>query len=192
MEKMSVIKIFVLVLLILTIGSVFAFQNKKVLSPDKKVLVVYFSATGNTKMVAEKLAKAANAHIYDIKPLNPYTKADLDWTNPNSRSSIEMKNRKSRPEIIDDKLTVNDYDVIFLGFPIWWYVAPTIVNTFLEKYDFSNKTIILFGTSGGSGFGKTVVYLKPSVARSTRLLHGKIFKPDVTVEELSEWVKQFR
>ena len=157
---MKNILIVVLVLILAGAGIVSARQNKDVKNTDigetkmGKTLAVYFSATGTTKKAAENLAEAANADIYEIKPLKPYTKADLDWTNKNSRSSIEMKDHKSRPEIADDNFSVSEYDTIFLGFPIWWYTAPTIVNTFLEKHDFSNKKIILFATSGGSGFGQ--------------------------------------
>ena len=125
----------------LIIGScvVFALQNKQtenkgdINMADKKVLVAYFSATGTTKKVAENLAKATNGDLYEIKPIKPYTNADLDWTNKNSRSSIEMKDYNSRPEMIKDDFSVSNYDTIFLGFPIWWYIAPTIINTFLEK-----------------------------------------------------------
>ena len=158
---------------------------------DKKVLVAYFSATGTTKRVAENLAKAANADIYEIKPLKPYTAADLDWTDKNSRSSVEMKDHNSRPEIQEDNFSVAEYEMIFLGFPIWWYIAPTIVNTFLEKHDFSNKTIILFATSGGSGFGKTVDNLKPSVSKSAIIKEGDILNSNPTVEELTERIKKF-
>ena len=157
---------------------------------DKKVLVAYFSASGITKRVAQNLALAADADIYEIKPLKPYTNADLDWMNPNSRSSIEMKNHNSRPEIITDNLSISQYDTIFLGFPVWWYIAPIIINTFLEKHDFSNKKIVIFATSGGSGFGKTVDSLKPSVSQSTQIIEGKVFSPGIGDEELKEWAKE--
>ena len=117
-------------------------------------LVAYFSASGVTGSVAKKLAEAAGADIYEIRPRVPYTSADLNWNNAQSRSSIEMKDKSSRPELADKNANISGHDVIFLGFPIWWYVAPTIINTFLESYDFSGKTIILFATSGGSGFGQ--------------------------------------
>lgn len=149
-----------------------------------KKLVAYFSAGGVTKGVAEKLAEAAQADLYEIRPKTPYTDADLDWQDAHSRSSIEMKDRSFRPELEDCNADISGYDVIFLGFPIWWYVAPTIINTFLEAYDFSGKTIILFATSGGSGFGKTVEGLKKSVSPSTviregRLLNGRIGKAEL-------------
>jgi flavodoxin len=183
-------------ILIVGVGVVFALTNNTNISSkegtnmtDKKVLVAYFSATGTTKQVAENLAKATGGDLYEIKPLIPYTNADLDWTNKNSRSSIEMKNHNSRPEIQKDDFSVSKYDVVYLGFPIWWYIAPTIVNTFLESQDFSNKKIILFATSGGSGFGKTVDNLRPSVANSTEIIKGGILNSNPTVEDLKKWVK---
>ena len=149
-------------------------------------LVAYFSASGVTGSVAKKLAEAVNADIYEIKPKVPYTNADLNWNNSNSRSSIEMRDKSSRPELADRNAKIEGHDVIFLGFPIWWYVAPTIINTFLESYDFSGKTIILFATSGGSGFGNAVAGLKVSAPNST-IREGKLFNRRVSVEELKKW-----
>ena len=126
-----------------------------------KTLVAYFSAGGVTRAVAERLAAAAGADLFEIRPAVPYTAADLDWTNKNSRSSVEMSNPGSRPEIAQRLEGMDDYDTVFVGFPIWWYVAPSIVCTFLESYDFSGKTLIPFATSGGSGLGKTLEQLKP-------------------------------
>ena len=120
-----------------------------------KILVAYFSASGVTKGVAQRLAKAAGADLFEIRPAVPYTQADLNWTDKKSRSSVEMNDKKFRPEIEDKDANIAEYDEIILGFPIWWYVAPTIVNTFLEKFDFSGKKVVLFATSGGSGMGKT-------------------------------------
>ena len=125
-----------------------------------KILVAYFSASGVTKKVAEKLAALVNADIHEIKPKVPYTKADLNWMDKKSRSSVEMNDKTFRPEIVKEDLSLSSYDTILLGFPIWWYVAPTIINTFLENYDFSGKRIVLFATSGGSGFGNTIKELK--------------------------------
>jgi flavodoxin len=153
-----------------------------------KKLVAYFSASGVTANVAKTLAEAANADIYEIKPQTPYTKADLNWMDKKSRSSIEMKDKTSRPEISDKNAGIENYDVIFVGFPIWWYVAPTIINTFLESYDFSNKKIILFATSGGSGFGNTVAELKNSVSSGTDIKEGKLLNGAQTKESLSAWV----
>ena len=128
-----------------------------------KTLIAYFSASGVTAGAARTLCEALNADLYEITPAVRYTDADLDWRDAASRSSLEMKDNSSRPAIADAPVNVADYDTILLGFPIWWYVAPTIVNTFLEKHDFAGKRIILFATSGGSGFGKTVDGLKGSV-----------------------------
>lgn len=138
-----------------------------------KKLVAYFSASGVTAGVAKQLAKEANADIYEIKPAVPYTKADLDWTDKSSRSSVEMSDHNSRPKIADKNADISSYDTIYLGFPIWWYIAPTIINTFLESYDFSGKRIILFATSGSSGFGKTADNLKSSAAAS-EIIEGKV------------------
>lgn len=159
---------------------------------NQKVLVAYFSATGTTKKVAENLAKVTNADIYEIKPLTAYTSADLNWRNENSRSSIEMKDKNSRPEIAEDNFSVKDYDTVFLGFPIWWGTAPRIVNTFLEKYDFSNKKIIIFATSGSSGIGNTDKDLKPSVSNSATIVKGKTLNGNPSVEELKNWVKTLK
>ncbi len=127
-----------------------------------KALVVYFSASGRTAKVAVKLAAAVDADIYEIKPEVKYTKADLNWMDKKSRSSVEMNDKSFRPAIIIGDVDISGYDIIYLGFPIWWYVAPTLINTFLEAYDFAGKKIVLFATSGGSGFGNTVTELQPS------------------------------
>ena len=157
-----------------------------------KNLVVYFSASGVTKKVAENLSKTVNADIYEIKPVVPYTKADLNWMDKNSRSTVEMSNYHSRPEIVKDDVKVQDYDVIFLGFPIWWYIAPTIVNTFLEANDFTNKTIVLFATSGGSDFGKTVDNLKLSVSDSAKIIQGKILNHNPSEDDLKKWIENLK
>ena len=151
-------------------------------------LVAYFSASGVTADVAKKLAEATNADLYEIKPATPYTNADLNWQNSNSRSSVEMRDKKFRPELADKNAKIEGHDLIFIGFPIWWYVAPTIINTFLESYDFSGKKIILFATSGGSGFGKAVEGLQPS-APNAKIQEGKLFKRNVSVAELKKWAE---
>ena len=148
--------------------------------------VAYFSASGVTARVAKTLAEAAEAYIYEIRPETPYTPADLDWQDKQSRSSVEMRDKSSRPALADVGAPVNGHDVVFLGFPIWWYVAPTIINTFLEAYDFSGKTVILFATSGGSGFGKAVEGLQPS-APGALIREGRVFRGTVTREELKQW-----
>ena len=154
-----------------------------------KKLVAYFSATGVTKNLAEKLAKVIGADLFEIEPAKPYTDADLDWTNKNSRSSVEMQNLQSRPEIKNKLDNMQDYDVVYVGFPIWWYVAPTIINTFLEQYDMSNKTIVPFATSGGSNMGKTNEMLAKSC--NGKLVEGKKFSVSVSSEELKSWAQKF-
>ncbi len=152
-----------------------------------KKLVAYFSASGTTAKAAQTLAKAAGADIYEIKPAVPYTRADLNWMDKKARSTVEMNDKSSRPALADKDARIEDYDTVFVGFPVWWYVAPTIINTFLEAYDFSGKTIILFATSGGSGFGKTVAGLQPS-APGAVIKEGKILNGRPGVEELKAWV----
>ena len=152
-----------------------------------KKLVAYFSASGVTAKVADMLADAIGADIHEISPKVPYTKADLNWMNKKSRSSIEMNDKTIRPEIAESNVRIEDYDVIFLGFPIWWYVAPTIINTFLEKYDFSGKKIILFATSGGSKFGKTVEELKVSVSADTEIIEGKLLNGRQSIASVKAW-----
>jgi len=154
-----------------------------------KKLTAYFSASGITANVAEMLADAAGTDLFEIKPEIPYSAADLDWRNSKSRSSVEMKDKSSRPAIAEKCGNMDDYDTIFLGFPIWWYIAPTIINTFLESYDFSGKKIILFATSGGSGFGKTVENLKDSVSDSTVITEGRIFNGRITKDTLKAWAE---
>ena len=154
-----------------------------------KKLVAYFSASGVTKNYAERLANVIGVDLFEIKPKQPYTNADLNWQNSNSRSSVEMKNPDSRPEIAEKLSDMDEYDTVFVGFPIWWYVAPTIIDTFLESYDFSGKTIIPFATSGGSGMGKTADVLRKicpnSDIRDGRLLNG------MTDEKIAQWANEF-
>ena len=154
----------------------------------KKTLVAFFSASGTTKKIAEMIAEAANADLHEIAPKVLYTKDDLNWMNKKSRSSIEMSDKSIRPEIADSNLDMESYNEIILGFPIWWYVAPTIINTFLESYDLKGKTIIPFATSGGSDMGKTNEKLAPSCPGS-KLLHGKVFNSYSSKADLSAWVE---
>ena len=151
-------------------------------------LVAYFSASGVTAKVAEKLSEAIGADLYAIEPEVPYTKADLDWMDKKSRSTIEMNNPASRPAIAGKRDNMNDYDTVFVGFPIWRYVAPTIINTFLESYDLTGKTIIPFATSGGSDMGKTNEKLLPS-CKGAKLLDGKVFKASVSGADLAKWAE---
>ena len=153
-----------------------------------KTLVAYFSASGVTKRTAQALAQAAGADLYEIKPEVPYTKADLNWMDKKSRSTLEMQDKSSRPAIIKGDVDVSGYDTILVGFPIWWYIAPTIINTFLESYDFSGKKIVLFATSGGSGFGKAVQYLQPS-APGASIREGKLLNGRQTPESLKAFVE---
>lgn len=154
---------------------------------SKKMLVAYFSASGVTAKAARKLSEAVGADLYEIKPEVPYSRADLDWTNKKSRSSVEMNDTVFRPVIARKMEGMEQYDVVFVGFPIWWYVAPMIINTFLESYDFSGKTIVPFATSGGSGMGKTNERLAPSCPGAT-LLKGKMLNGPLDQEELKAWV----
>ena len=152
-----------------------------------KSLVAYFSATGTTAKAAKALAKAAGADLYEIKPAVPYTSADLNWMDKGSRSSVEMNDKHSRPALADTDAPVAGYDVIFLGFPIWWYTAPTIINTFLEGYNFTGKTIVLFATSGGSGLGKSAAGLRPS-APGARIVDGRLLNGRLSENELKPWI----
>ena len=154
-------------------------------------LVAFFSASGVTAALAQRLSRAAGADLFEIKPAVPYTSADLDWTNASSRSSVEMKNPASRPEIAEKLPSMADYDVIFLGFPIWWYVAPTIINTFLESYDFSGKTIALFATSGSSPMGRTLEILRPLCNASVKWLPAKMLN-GATDSDLNAWLKSLK
>ena len=150
-----------------------------------KTLVAFFSAGGVTKGVAKKLAEKIGAETYEIKPVQPYTDADLNWMDRKSRSSVEMKDKSSRPAIVTGDIDVTNYDRILLGYPVWWYTAPTIVNTFLEAYDFSGKEIVIWATSGGSGLGKA----KDDLAKSTTatIKNGKILN---TATQLEQFVKE--
>ena len=152
-----------------------------------KRLVAFFSASGTTKKTAKMVADAAGADLYEITPAVAYTSADLDWMNKKSRSSVEMSDKSIRPELDGSDAHIENYDEIAIGFPIWWYVAPTIINTFLEKYDFSGKKVILFATSGGSGFGNTVKELQPSAPKA-EIVEGKILNR-ANKQEIEKWVK---
>lgn len=153
-----------------------------------KKLVAYFSASGVTEKAAQRLAKAIGADIFEIKPVQPYTREDLDWTNKNSRSTVEMNNRASRPAIAEKLANMSDYDKIFIGFPIWWYVAPRIIDAFVESYDFSGKTLIPFATSGGSGMGKTLDVLK-EVCPNANWKEGKLVN-GMSDAELADWAEK--
>lgn len=156
-----------------------------------KALVAYFSASHGklTKQLAERIANAVGGDLYEIQPAVAYTEADLDWTDKKSRSTVEMNNQSFRPEIKGKCQNMDDYDTVFVGFPIWWYIAPTIINTFLESYDFSGKKVIPFVTSGGSGMGDTNKKLKNS-CRGAALLAGKRFSADTDKETIQNWIAE--
>lgn len=155
-----------------------------------KVLVAYFSASGVTAKLAERLASAIGADLHEIKPEKPYTSADLDWRDSNSRSSVEMKDKSFRPTIANSVENMDQYDTVFVAFPIWWYVAPTIINTFLEAYNLDGKKIIPLATSGSSGMGNTNKELAPSCKGAT-LEEGKRFAANAGERELADWAKKF-
>lgn len=148
----------------------------------KKILVAYFSASGETKKLAKTIAGVTGGDLFEIAPQVPYTAADLDWMDAGSRSTVEMKDKKSRPAIAGQVQDMGQYETVFVGFPIWWYVAPTIINTFLDEYDFSGKTVIPFATSGGSGMGKTLEGLKKSC--NGNLVPGSMFNRSTSLDEL--------
>ena len=152
-----------------------------------KKLVAYFSASGNTKEAAETIAKAAGADICEITPKVRYTKADLNWMDKKSRSSVESNNKSFRSEIIKNDIDMGQYDEVIIGFPIWCYIAPTIVKLYLEAYDFAGKKIVLFATSGGSGFGNTVKELQPS-APDAVITEGKLLN-GMSKQEIVAWAE---
>ena len=152
-----------------------------------QALVAYFSASGVTKAVAERLAWGINAQMYEIAPETPYSDADLNWMDKESRSTLEMKDLSARPALRDHDAPVGDYDIIFIGFPIWWYREPSIIDSFLEAYDFTGKTIIPFATSGGSGLGKAPNRI--AELSKANLLPGKLLTPKASERELKDWVR---
>ena len=154
-------------------------------------LVAYFSATGTTAKAAKALARAVEGEVYEIRPAVPYTGADLNWMDKSSRSSVEMGDKGSRPALKDTDAPVAGHDVIFLGFPVWWYAAPTILNTFLEAYDFTGKTIVLFATSGGSGLGRSAEGLRPS-ALGAKIVDGRMLNGGLGEAELRRWAEGLR
>ncbi|MDO5390831.1 MAG: flavodoxin [Eubacteriales bacterium] len=155
-----------------------------------KKLVAYFSASGVTAKLAKKLSQAIGADLYEIQPEQPYTTADLDWTNKNSRTTREMTDKSFRPVITGKVDNMEQYDTVYVGFPIWWYIAPTIINTFLESYDMAGKTIVPFATSGGSGMGRTNAELEAS-CKGAKLKEGKRFNSNAREAELKTWADQF-
>ena len=155
---------------------------------NAKTLVAYFSATGNTAKVAEKLAKVVDGDLFEIKPEQVYTDADLNWRNERSRSSIEMNDKTSRPAIANKVADMSQYDTVYIGFPIWWGREPSIIDTFMESYDFSEKKVIPFVTSGSSDIGDTAENIK-ALAPNAQVDVGKRFTTSVSEKDLSDWVK---
>ena len=162
-------------------------QNDTAAKSNSKILVAYFSCTGNTKHLAESTATALSADIFEIKPKIPYTSEDLDWHNENSRSTIEMNDENSRPEIAETVSNFDQYETIIITYPIWWSKAPKIIDTFVESYDFSGKTVIPICTSGGSEIGSSGSYLKTLTSSSAKWLDGQRFNTNVSVDELKDW-----
>jgi flavodoxin len=154
-----------------------------------KTLVAYFSASGVTAKVAERLAGAMNADLYEIRPETPYTKADLNWQDKKSRSSVEMKDRSARPAIATSVDHMDQYENVFVGFPIWWYREPSIIDTFMEAYNFDGKTVIPFATSGGSGLGDAGKNMQ-DLAKGAKVEQGKRFSGNVSADELKQWAEQ--
>ncbi len=155
-----------------------------------KTLVAYFSASGTTAKVAKKMAEAIGADLFEIKPKTPYSGADLNWQNKNSRSSVEMNDRSSRPAIAVKAADMPQYDVVFVGFPVWWYREPSIIDTFMESYDFAGKTVIPFATSGGSGLGDSAANMQ-KLAKGAKVVDGKRFSGSASAEELKAWAGQW-
>ena len=181
-------KIAIMLVALLTMNLSACSQNNKKEDKEMKVLVAYFSASGTTKGVAQQLAEVAGADLHEIKPAQHYTDADLDWRNKKSRSSVEMQDRKSRPAITDKLTNLQDYDVIYVGFPIWWNTCPTIINTFMEAYDFQGKTVIPFATSGGSSIKKACEDLKAAYP-DVKWKEGKLLNR-TSKKDLEDWVKK--
>ena len=177
-----------ILLLITTIMTIFCNFNAH--AEENNMLVAYFSATGTTAKVAETLANTINADLFEIKPAQPYTNADLDWTDKKSRSSVEMADTNSRPQIASKVDNMGKYNIVFVGFPIWWYREPSIIDTFIESYDFSGKTIIPFATSGTSGIGDSGSNMQ-KLAPQAKVLRGERFPNDISAEELKEWAKEW-
>ena len=155
-----------------------------------KALVAYFSASGVTKAVAERLASGVGADLFEIEPAVPYTSVDLNWQDRKSRSTIEMNDRSCRPAIAAKVADMARYDVVFVGFPVWWYREPSIIDTFMEQYDFSGKTIIPFATSGGSQLGDSAKNLQ-ALAQGAKVVEGKRFAARASEKELADWATKY-
>ena len=155
----------------------------------KKTLVAYFSASGETARLAKTIAGVTGGELFEIAPVQRYSAADLNWNDTKSRSTIEMNDAAIRPAIAERVADMTQYDTVFVGFPIWWYQTPRIIETFLENYDFSGKTVIPFATSGGSGMGKTESILKPCCAADTKWLPGKRLSSRESAASVQKWIE---
>ena len=191
------LKVFVTLVIVVFVGTIFLLKSNNnggnVMADsksNKKVLVAYFSASGVTAKVADRLSKAIGADLFEIKPAQPYTSEDLDWTNKKSRSSVEMDDRNSRPQIANKVADMSKYDVIFVGFPIWWYREPSIIDTFMESYDFSGKQVVPFATSGGSGMGDSGSIMQ-KLAPKAKVDSGKRFSSGVSEKDLKVWASKW-
>ena len=183
-------KLFSIILVVFTFLTIFQAKAEDNKMSGKKALVAYFSASGVTAEVADKLAKAVGADLFEIKPAQIYTAADLDWRNKQSRSSVEMNDRASRPAIASKVENMAQYDVVFVGFPVWWYREPSIIDTFMEAYDFSGKTIVPFATSGSSDIGLSGKNMQ-ALAPKAIVLEGKRFSRGVSAEDLKKWASEW-
>ncbi len=185
--------LYVLAIIIVIVGIFFVLRPRVAVSNDapndNKILVAYFSATGNTKSVASTLATAIGADLFEIVPEQPYTSEDLNWHNDKSRSSVEMGDRSSRPAIASKIDNISQYNIVFVGSPIWWGREPSIMDTFIESYDFAGKTVIPFVTSGSSDIGDYGANLQALVPNA-KVLTGKRFPTDVSAEELKNWADE--
>ena len=183
----ATVKIMVMLTALLSISLSACSQKKTETEMKQNVLVAYFSASGTTKVAAQQLAEVAGADLHEIKPEKPYTDADLDWQDKLSRSSVEMQDKKSRPAITGKLTNMKDYDVVYVGFPIWWYTCPTIINTFMEAYDFNGKTVIPFATSGGSSIKKACTDLKAAYP-NLNWKEGKLLNR-TSKTDMQKWVE---
>ena len=193
------LKFFIAALVIVFAGTIFLLKSNNdggnvmaeaQAKSNKKILVAYFSASGTTAKVADRLSKAIGADLFEIKPAQPYTSADLDWTNKKSRSSVEMADMNSRPAIANKVTDMSKYDVVFVGFPIWWYREPSIIDTFMESYDFSGKQVVPFATSGGSGMGDSGSIMQ-KLAPKAKVDSGKRFSSGVSEADLKKWASKW-
>ena len=155
-----------------------------------KALVAYFSAGGTTKKVAQRLSGGIGADLHEIEPKVPYTRGDLNWTNRHSRSSVEMNDRSARPEIASRVQDMAQYDVVFVGFPVWWYREPSVIDTFMELYDFTGKTVIPFATSGGSPIGRSGENMQ-ALAKGAKVEAGRCLNPNASEKELADWASRW-